>query len=85
MEQELINKIDERVGMAVAKYPSESDNTFSALENALCEETGEVAHAINHDEGWTRIQYEIEDAMAVLTRIWGKVADLRYIEERRIK
>ena len=51
------------------------DKTPGILLNALTEEVGEVAHAINNDEGQAKIQQEIAEAIGVLSRLYDMVRE----------
>ncbi|MBA7506567.1 hypothetical protein ES706_05259 [subsurface metagenome] len=50
------------------------DKDPAALLNAAVEELGEVAHAINHDEGPEKTIQEIAEVMGVLSRLFEMVA-----------
>jgi len=42
---------------------------------AIQEEIGEVAHAINHNEGASVIQQEIAESVGLLSRLYEMVGD----------
>lgn len=72
MLQELIGRVIEEEKVAKAKW-GYMDRTPNDLLNAATEELGEVAHAINHDEGKEAIQQEIVETVGVLARLWEMV------------
>lgn len=43
------------------------------LLNAATEELGEVAHAINHEEGEAQVQQEIIETIGILVRLYEMV------------
>lgn len=49
------------------------DRTPIDLMIAIQEEIGEVAHAINHEEGSGRVTQEIAEAMGILSRLFDMV------------
>jgi NTP pyrophosphatase (non-canonical NTP hydrolase) len=49
------------------------DSSPSILLNAATEELGEVAHAINHDEGTDKVAQEIAETIGVLSRLYDIV------------
>lgn len=51
----------------------EVDKLPKDLLNAATEELGEVAHAINHNEGKEAIQQEVAEAVGILARLWEMV------------
>lgn len=50
------------------------DKDPTILLNAIIEEIGEVAHAVNHDEGTDKTVQEIAEAIGVLTRLYDMVS-----------
>lgn len=46
------------------------DQSPSLLLNAATEELGEVAHAINHNEGKEVIKQEVAETVGILARLW---------------
>lgn len=72
MKAELIGLVDYAVSEGINKW-GYVDRTPGALLNAVTEEVGEVAHAINHNEGKEVIITEISHAMGVLTRLYNMV------------
>ena len=66
---DLVNKIEKR---GIEKW-GDTDNCPEALLNAATEELGEVAHAINHQEGGARIQQEVVDVIGILSRLYNMV------------
>lgn len=75
MLQELIDKVavEEKRGI---KEWGHADRTPGGLLNAITEEVGEVAHAINHDEGTEKVKQEIAEAMGVLSRLYTMVSTI---------
>lgn len=49
------------------------DESPTILLNAATEELGEVAHAINHNEGNKAIQQEVAETVGILARLWEMV------------
>ncbi|GAI05476.1 unnamed protein product [marine sediment metagenome] len=49
------------------------DTEPTILLNAATEELGEVAHAINHEEGSEKVTQEIAETMGVLSRLFDMV------------
>jgi len=72
MNYGLIKRIDEEKERGIKKW-GDTDRTPEILLNAITEEVGEVAHAINHKEGVSATQQEIVEAMGVLTRLYEMV------------
>lgn len=72
MLQELIDQIIREEGRGISKWGS-VDRDPSILLNAATEELGEVAHAINHDEGADKVQQEIAETMGVLSRLYQMI------------
>lgn len=72
MNYSLIKRIDAEREVAIKKW-GDTDRTPDILLNAATEELGEVAHAINHDEGVGIIQQEIVETMGVLVRLYEMV------------
>lgn len=72
MNYPLIQRIDAERERGIQKW-GDTDKTPELLLNAAVEELGEVAHAINHDEGVWIIQQEIAETMAILTRLYEMV------------
>ncbi|GAI62572.1 unnamed protein product [marine sediment metagenome] len=72
MNYGLIKRIDAEREVAIQKWGA-TDRTPEILLNAVTEEVGEVAHAINHNEGVAVIQQEIVEAMGVLARLYEMV------------
>lgn len=68
MNYALIKRIDAEMEVAIKKWGA-TDRTPEILLNAVTEEVGEVAHAINHKEGISVIQQEIVEAIGVLIRL----------------
>lgn len=72
MRTELFKKIEAEEKVAIAKW-GRNDRTPSDLLCALAEEAGEVAHAINHDEGLEQLNQEIVETIGVLSRLYNMV------------
>jgi len=73
MQHSLIQMVIQEEVRGTAKWGS-VDRTPQVLLNAATEELGEVAHAINHEEGWERTTQEIAEAMGVLSRLYDMIA-----------
>ena len=74
MLEELIDKIVMEEERGIAKW-GKTDRSPDILLNAATEELGEVAHAINHNEGADKIRQEIAETMGVLSRLYEMVGD----------
>lgn len=74
MPIELIEMVNNEVHRGYQKW-GRTDTHPAILLNAATEELGEVAHAINHDEGQGAIQQEIAETMGILTRLFDMVID----------
>ena len=72
MNAELIGKVEWEEQIAIKKW-GHVDRTPGDLLAALLEEAGEVAHAINHQEGIVRTSQEIVEAIGVLSRLYNMV------------
>lgn len=68
----LIQRVREEEQVAIKKW-GHADRTPGDLLGALLEEAGEVAHAINHDEGVDQVNQEIVEAIGILSRIYNMV------------
>lgn len=68
MRSELVGKIVVEEQRGIEKWGG-TDISPEILLNAAIEELGEVAHAINHQEGKEVIQQEIAEVMGVLSRL----------------
>jgi len=65
---ELATQINKEIARGIEKWgPTDIHPTI--LLNAATEELGEVAHAINHDEGQEAIQQEICETIGILVRL----------------
>lgn len=69
VKPELIDRVENEVYRGTKKW-GHVDINCSALLNAATEELGEVAHAINHNEGVDKIQQEVVETMGILTRLY---------------
>jgi NTP pyrophosphatase (non-canonical NTP hydrolase) len=49
------------------------DKTPVDLLAAATEELGEVAHAVNHNEGAAKVKQEIAETMGILSRLYDMV------------
>lgn len=72
MFHKLIEQIDAEKAIAIQKW-GDTDRTPEILLNAATEELGEVAHAINHNEGREAILQEIVETMGILARLYDMV------------
>lgn len=72
MRHELMVEIENQEKVAIAEW-GWSDKTPQHIISGIAEEFGEVARAINKDEGKTRIKEEIVDVMVVLSRLYSKI------------
>lgn len=72
MNQLLVNKVLDEERRGLAGWGA-TDTSPEILLNAATEELGEVAHAINHNEGREAIQQEIAEVIGVLSRLWDMV------------
>ena len=79
MREDLIDKAVEEEKRGKAKWGA-IDRTPDILLSALTEELGEVAHAINHNEGKDKIQQEIAEVMGLLSRLYDMVEDTSQIQ-----
>lgn len=69
ISQELIDKVDNEMDSAIAKW-GKHDQIPDNLISAATEELGEAAHAFNHNEGKEKAQQEIVEAIGVLVRLY---------------
>lgn len=69
MNQALLNKVLNEEKRGQEKW-GEVDRSPAILLNAATEELGEVAHAINHNEGEAIIIQEIAETIGVLSRLY---------------
>lgn len=72
MQQILLTKVLEEERRGEEKW-GDVDKSPTILLNAATEELGEVAHAINHDEGVAAITQEIAETIGVLSRLYNMV------------
>lgn len=72
MNPELIASVIAREKKAIAKW-GPADTTPQIMLNSVMEEVGEVAHAINKNEGKQRVLDEIVDSIGVLSRLYDMV------------
>jgi NTP pyrophosphatase (non-canonical NTP hydrolase) len=75
VKKELVKKVEAEEKVAIAKW-GHNDRTPSDLVCALCEESGEVAHAVNHSEGKEQLNQEIVEAIGILSRLYNMVNNL---------
>lgn len=68
----MIKKVWEEEQVAIKKW-GHVDRKPGDLLAALLEEAGEVAHAINHDEGLDQVNQEIVEAIGILSRLYNMV------------
>ena len=69
MDETLLKMIEAEEFKGKAKW-GHSDTNPDRLLAAATEELGEVAHAINHDEGFEKAAQEIAEVMGVLSRLY---------------
>ncbi|GAI60843.1 unnamed protein product [marine sediment metagenome] len=72
MDVSLIRRVEIEERRGIAKW-GKVDRSPEILLNAATEELGEVAHAINHNEGVENISQEIAEAIGVLSRLYDMV------------
>jgi len=72
LRRDLMHKVHVEEEVAIQKW-GHVDRTPTDLLAALLEETGEVAHAINHDEGLEQTNQEITEAIGVLSRLYNMI------------
>lgn len=72
MQQVLIDKIIKEEERGRTQWGA-TDRTPEILVSAIAEELGEVAHAINHQEGRRRTQQEIAEVIGLLSRLYDMV------------
>lgn len=70
MLDELIDKAIEEEERGREKW-GKVDKNPSILLNAATEELGEVAHAINHQEGAAVVMQEIAETVGILSRLYS--------------
>ena len=75
MISELVLRVCQEEEVALKKW-GDHDRTPSDLLNAIMEEAGEVAHAINHNEGIEKTNQEIVETIGVLSRLYNMVNGL---------
>jgi len=74
MDRNLIQMVVQEEVRGTAKWGT-TDKSPSILLNAATEELGEVAHAINHDEGKDAVAQEIAETMGILSRLHDMVTE----------
>lgn len=72
MRQDLIDKVRSEETVAIRRWGA-TDRTPIILLGAATEELGEVAHAINHNEGIEAAQQEIVETIGILSRLYEMV------------
>jgi len=72
MLQDFIDQAEEEEERGREKWGS-VDRTPVDLMIAIQEEIGEVAHAINHNEGADKVRQEIAETVGILSRLWDMV------------
>lgn len=72
MNAQLTKRIEEEEERGRAKW-GHVDKTPPDLMIAIQEEIGEVAHAINHNEGAKKVKQEISEVMGILSRLYDMV------------
>jgi len=68
----LLYRVEVEEQVAIKKW-GHVDKTPGDLLAALLEEAGEVAHAINHNEGEVQINQEIVETIGILSRLYNMV------------
>lgn len=71
---ELVSLVNREISRGYEKW-GEVDKTPNLYLNAVLEELGEVAHAINHDEGAHKAQQEIAETIGILVRLWDNLSE----------
>lgn len=74
MNVTLIQMVEAEEWKGKAKW-GHADTSPPMLLNAATEELGEVAHAINHEEGRDRASQEIAEIIGVLSRLYDMLWD----------
>ncbi len=72
MNIDLIKRVGEEEQVAIKKW-GHVDRSPVDLLGALLEEAGEVAHAVNHNEGPAQVNQEIVEAIGILSRLYNMV------------
>jgi len=72
MNRLLVELVNAEEKVAIEQW-GVTDRTPEILLNAITEELGEVAHAINHEEGVASINQEIVETIGVLSRLYNMV------------
>ncbi len=72
MNKELIKRAEGEVVQGLLKW-GHADKSPVDLMIAITEEVGEVAHAINHNEGQEATRQEIAEAVGLLSRLYDMV------------
>lgn len=72
MRYKLVTRVNEEEKRGIEKWGA-TDDTPDILLNAAIEELGEVAHAVNHNEGIDKVQQEIVETIGVLSRLYEMV------------
>lgn len=75
MQIALVRRVKEEEKVAIEKWGN-VDRTPEHLLAALTEEVGEVAHAINHEEGLDQVNQEIVEAIGILSRLYNMLNGL---------
>jgi len=75
MQRELLRQVEVEEIRGKKKWGA-VDRSPGILLNAAVEELGEVAHAVNHDEGADKARQEIAEAVGVLSRLWNMVGEV---------
>lgn len=75
MNISLIGKVNEEEQVAILKW-GQYDTTPNHLLAALLEESGEIAHAINHNEGLGKVNQEIVETIGILSRLYNMVNNI---------
>jgi NTP pyrophosphatase (non-canonical NTP hydrolase) len=78
MDTELIRKVFTEEEKALEKWGGH-DQIPDNLLSAVLEEAGEVAHAINHNEGKEKAQLEIAQTIGVLSRLYNMIENMQEV------
>lgn len=78
MDIELLEKVTLEELRGVQKW-GDVDKHPTILLNAALEELGEVAHALNHNEGFCNTSQEIAETIGVLSRLYDMLKS--YVQE----
>jgi NTP pyrophosphatase (non-canonical NTP hydrolase) len=75
MKQVLIDMVATEEKRGSEKW-GDVDRTPGVLLNAALEELGEVAHAVNHNEGIMNAEQEIAETIGILSRLFNMLDNM---------